>query len=131
MTITTMVVATAMLTMFAELRIKLVSAAMTPYRVRSTALMIELVFGEWNKPVPALCIINMTTIHKTGKSVDRHVANMNAEQVDNPNPAMVNFRHPNLSDRRPLIGPSTTIHKAGGIINNPISLGLQPRIDCK
>ena len=92
-----MVVATAMLTMFAELRIKLVSAAMTPYRVRSTALMIELVFGEWNKPVPALCIINMITIHKTGKSVDRHVANMNAEQVDNPNPARVNFRHPNLS----------------------------------
>ena len=46
MTVTTIVVARAMLTMLAEFRVRLVRAEITPYRERSTALIMELVLGE-------------------------------------------------------------------------------------
>jgi hypothetical protein len=54
MTVTTMVVAIATLTTLAEFRTSWVKAETTPYLERSTALKMELLLGELNRPVPVL-----------------------------------------------------------------------------
>ena len=51
---TTMAVTMALLTMLAEFRVKDVNADTIPYLERSTALTIELLLGEPNRPVPRL-----------------------------------------------------------------------------
>ena len=54
MVATTMAVATALLVMLAEFLVRDVNADIIPYLGLSTALKIELLFGEPNNPVPAL-----------------------------------------------------------------------------
>ena len=54
MVVTTMAVAMAVLAMLAEFRVKEVSAETIPYRDRSTALRMELLLGEPNRPEPTL-----------------------------------------------------------------------------
>ena len=54
MTVTTMVVATAMPVMLAVFRTRFRKPDITPYLLRSTTLRIELLLGALNVPVPML-----------------------------------------------------------------------------
>ena len=120
---TTTVVAMAMLTTLAEFRTNWVNADATPYWDRSTALSMELLFGELNKAVPVLCTISMITISNTGEDSVRVLAKMNQAVAERIRPPTVSPRHPKRSDHRPLKGPNRTMHNAGGISRSPTSLG--------
>ena len=61
-TVTTILVANATLRTFAEFLTSCVNADTTPKSDCSTALKIELLFGELNSPRPALWSINIATI---------------------------------------------------------------------
>jgi hypothetical protein len=123
MVATTTVVAMAMLVTLAEFRTNCVKAETTPYCARSTALKMELLLGELNSAVPVLWHINKMTINKTGDDSVRVVAITNQAAADRESPPTVRPCHPKRSDNRPVIGPRTTMHRAGGINNKPTFQG--------
>ena len=100
MTPTTTAVATAWLTTFPKLRIRLVNAPTTPCWRAGTAPMIELLFGTFHVPRenPMANIIGMTS----NSGVDRSsVENPNAIAASSVNPAAQSQREPTRSDSRP------------------------------
>ena len=86
--------------------------------------------GELNRAVPALCAISKTTIRSFGENSVRLVAMITQATADTVRPPTVRPREPNLSDRRPLMGPSNTMHMAGGMSNSPTSLGDNSSTRC-
>ena len=128
---TTTVVETATLTTFAEFLTNWVSAETTPYRLRSTTLRMLLLLGELKIPLPVLCIIMVAMTSQTGDRSWSANARTKAPAAVNAMPHTVGTRHPKRSATRPLNGPISTMHTAGGIIINPTCSGEYCSTRCK
>ena len=119
MVVTTMAEAIAVLAMLAEFRVNDVSAETIPYRDRSTALSMELLFGEPNMPEPTLWSTNTGIIRLKGELSVSLAARINSASDARANPPTLNFSQPNRSDSLPLMVPMTVMAMAAGKGNQP------------
>ena len=122
----TVAVARATPLRFAVVLVVFRNADAMPKCLLSNELMMALVLGELNNPIPIPCNAIPNSTCKGDESIV-NLENNRKATTDTAMPAVVSKRLPNLSDSRPLIGPKIAMPMEAGISNNPALLGAYPR----
>ena len=122
MTVTTIVVATAIPVMLAVFRTRFMKPDITPYLLRSTTLRIELLLGALNVPVPMLCVTVPRIISQTGEA-SVALDKMNSPVAVKSSPPTLNGVQPYRSESLPPKGPMIIMANAAGTKTSPTRAG--------
>ena len=101
-----------------------------PLRLSGTELMMELMFGEVNSPMPAPTSIICTMTVDNGVAIVK-VEKLKRATLERASPDVVNGKCPNLSDSLPLTGPTKRNAISNGMIAIPAASGLMSRMSSK